>query len=169
MLKWVTLSLFLAVGVLLPTQSFAAIDEVLLEMDGLYCPFCSAPTERRVRKAMDASSSKLWINDGIIVFTIAPQTPFCPEAGIKKLEQSSYNYVSMTVKATGKLSAASGGTVLEVPENDISFKLEDSDDITLKAKNFMDSATGKTVTIVGKYYPNPQNPKLPILKVEQAS
>jgi len=169
MLKRFILSLFLAVGVLLPAHSFAAIDEVLLEMDGLYCPFCSAPTERRVRKAMDASSSEQWLKDGIIRFEIAPNTPFRPEAGIKKLEESSYNYVSMTIKATGKLSVASGGTVLEVPENDISFKLEDSDDITLKAKNFMDSATGKTVTIVGKYYPNPQNPKLPILKVEQAS
>ncbi|MCB1110762.1 MAG: hypothetical protein KDK64_07240 [Chlamydiia bacterium] len=169
MYKLLALCLLVVFGIVLPEKANAAVNEAVMEIDGLYCPFCAAPTERRVKKAMGASEATMYLQQGVIVFKFAPQTPFKPEAGIKKLGDSSYKYVGMTVNATGTLSSSGGSVVLKVPENDVTFKLEDSDEMTVKAKSVLDAASGREVTVEGKYFPNPNDPNLPILKVYKAS
>ncbi|WP_420421481.1 hypothetical protein [Simkania sp.] len=169
MYKLLALCFLVVFGFLLPEKACAAVNQVTMEIDGLYCPFCSAPTERRVKRAMGASDAKMYLERGVIVFTMQPQSPFKPEAAIKKLGDSSFKYVGMTVNATGKLSSVGGTSTLEVPENDIAFKIEDSDEITLKAKKVLEASSGREVTVEGQYYANPDDPQMPILKVFKAS
>ena len=169
MYKLLTLCFLIVFGVILPEAANAAVNKVVMRIDGMYCPFCTAPSERRIKKAMGASSAKMYLERGTLEFTMGQQTPFKPEAGIKKLGESNYKFIGMTVNATGTLASDGSGLVLKVPENQIEFKIEESDEITYKAKKALDASSGKEVTVEGDYFQNPNNPQLPILKVYQAS
>lgn len=144
----------------------AEIKEVLAYADGLYCEFCTLAVLRQIRVLPGVDKVNLLLRDGAFQITLKEGHPFQPEEIIRVIGKSSYNFTDMQVLVTGKNS---GGQSLSVPENEVTFKLEDGENMTLKAKKVLDGAASGELTIIGSYKVNESDPEKPILLVESAT
>lgn len=158
-------NLVLMVGLLLPTFTFAQVEELVVGVDGMYCPFCTQPTLKVVRKVDMVEDASMDMEAGTMTLHIKPDAPFKPESVVNALGKSSYVYRSMLVTATGTIGSSGAGKTLNVPENDVTFILQDSDEMTFAAKKALDAASGK-VQVTGYWEPSSAGPVLKIVNVK---
>lgn len=157
----------LLLGVSLPCLSFAQIQELIIRIDGLYCPLCTQPTLKAVRKVNGVESGSMDLEEGVFTIQLKDNAPFQPQKIIDVLGTSSYVYRNMLVVVEGTIGSQGGQKTLNVPENNVTFTLQDSDEMTVAAKKAFDSASGK-VLVKGYYTPSATNPILKVVSVTQS-
>lgn len=148
-MKKLVVSLFGAL-MIVSAPVFGEIKEVLVHADGFYCPFCSGQTVRAIRNLPGVQGTELWLKNGIVKLTMAPNARLDPQAIIGVLGKSSYAYKSIDLIASGDVAKQGDSFVLNVSGNGQTFKLNISDELSIKDYQLL-SKGGQNLTISGSY------------------
>ena len=107
------------------------VDEVILRVDGLACPFCAYGIEKKLKKLEGARSLEIMINEGKIVMEWNSDSTLDLEAINKAVETAGFTLRGVRASVRGALMSDSGMFYLLTPNTpEQRFYLYESAEIT---------------------------------------
>ncbi len=81
----------------------AMINQVLLKVDGLACPYCITGVDELVRSVSGVKNVEVWLQEGVVLVTWDIRTPFTPDGFVSKFKDAQFQLKSINIDVSGSI------------------------------------------------------------------
>ena len=96
-----------------PAVARADVEEMVLRIDGLACPFCAFGIEKKLSRLEGVQHVDIQMDGGIVTLTLAPGTLVSAEKLQSAVSDAGFTLASLELTATGTLVTQDGESRLE--------------------------------------------------------
>ena len=146
----IILSLLIAVVLVsgTPLKASAQIDEALVQVDGLACPFCAYGLEKKLKKVEGVEKLEINVNRGAIKITVKEGKTLSIEEVEKAVKDGGFTPREISLTVTGRLTERDGRTMLTISGSEETFLVESNEQLR-KIKEALKGGE-KAVRLTGK-------------------
>jgi len=112
MIGWATTALVLGVLLGAPAPARADIEEIVLRVDGLACPFCAYGLEKKLGRVSGVDQVDVQMDAGRVILTPSRGTVVSVDTVERAVSDAGFSLRSTELTATGRLGERGGALVL---------------------------------------------------------
>ena len=106
----------LGLGVPAAAESAEGDREVVINVNGMFCPFCTFGIQKRLRALEEAAAVRTDLAAGEAIVTLRPGAEFVPAHFGNALERAGFSYSAITLRGPGAAVSADGGAAAGAPD-----------------------------------------------------